>query len=140
MTTGPGLSLLDCQLGRGYAGLSTGLPFYWIAKLGQPWVLLDCQLGQTMLLLAFQLDQAWICWIANWTRPWFAELPTGPVLCRVANWAYLLLGCETWPGLDFAGLQTRPSYDVAGLPIGPSLDLRDCQVDQTLVCWIANWA
>jgi hypothetical protein len=93
-----------------------------------------------MLLLAFQLDQAWICWIANWTRPWFAELPTGPVLCRVANWAYLLLGCETWPGLDFAGLQTRPSYDVAGLPIGPSLDLRDCQVDQTLVCWIANWA
>jgi hypothetical protein len=51
-----------------------------------------------------------------------------------------LLDCETWPSLGFAGLPTQPSYDFSGLPIGPSLDLLDCQLDQALGCWIANWA
>jgi hypothetical protein len=52
----------------------------------------------------------------------------------------MLLDCETWPSLGFAGLSTRPGYDFAGLPIAPELDLLDCHMDQALVCWIANWA
>jgi hypothetical protein len=37
-------------------------------------------------------------------------------------------------------LSTRPGYYFAGLPIAPDLDVLDCQLDQTLVCWRANWA
>jgi len=84
--------------------------------------------------------QAWICWIANWTRPWFAGLPTWHRFCWIGNWAQMLLDCETWPGLGSAGLSSRPGYYFAGLPIAPDLDVLDCQLNQTLVCWRANWA
>jgi hypothetical protein len=66
------------------AGLPTWHRFCWIGN-GQAWVLLDCQLDQAIILLDCQLRQTWMCWIVNWTKPWFAGEPAGPRLCWIAN-------------------------------------------------------